>query len=59
MGQGHTGEKAREAAQVQDIELQIVTLPEAKKGFVLMPERWVVENTNGTALALQTTLTGL
>lgn len=25
------------------IELQVVKLPEAKKGFVLLPRRWVVE----------------
>ncbi|WP_333710849.1 transposase, partial [Malikia spinosa] len=25
------------------IELRVVKLPEAKKGFVLLPRRWVVE----------------
>ena len=25
------------------IELQVVKLPEAKRGFVLLPKRWVVE----------------
>ncbi|WP_313071178.1 IS5 family transposase [Melaminivora sp.] len=45
--QGYTGEKAREAAQEHDIALQIVKLPEAKKGFVLLPKRWVVERSFG------------
>lgn len=29
------------------IDLQIVKLPEVKKGFVLMPKRWVVERSFG------------
>lgn len=37
-----TGEKAREAAKEHDITLQIVKLPKAKKGFVLLPRCWVV-----------------
>jgi transposase len=41
--QGYTGEKAAEAAHVQGIDLQVVKLPEAKRGFVLLPKRWVVE----------------
>jgi transposase len=45
--QGYTGEKAREAAREHDIALQIVKLPEAKKGFVLLPKRWVVERSFG------------
>lgn len=32
--QGYTGEKAREAAQEHDITLQILKLPEAKRGYV-------------------------
>jgi transposase len=27
--------------------LEVVKLPEAKKGFVLLPRRWVVERSNG------------
>ena len=30
-------------AKAHGIELQVVKLPEAKKGFVLLPRRWVVE----------------
>ena len=41
--QGYTGEKAAEAAEKQKIELSVVRLPGAKRGFVLLPRRWVVE----------------
>ena len=40
---GYTGEKPAEAAEKQKIELSVVKLPEAKRGFVLLPRRWVVE----------------
>jgi len=41
--QGYTGERAAEAAEKQKIELSVVKLPAAKRGFVLLPRRWVVE----------------
>ena len=41
--QGYTGQDAADAAQEHGIALQVVKLPEAKKGFVLLPRRWVVE----------------
>ena len=41
--QGYTGEKAEAAASEQGVELVIVRLPEAKRGFVLLPIRWVAE----------------
>lgn len=41
--QGYTGEKAAAAASRHKIELAVVKLPEAKRGFVLLPRRWVVE----------------
>jgi transposase len=41
--QGYTGEEPAEAAKKQKIELSVVKLPEAKRGFVLLPRRWVVE----------------
>jgi transposase len=41
--QGYTGDAAAQAAAEQGIELVVVKLPEAKKGFVLLPKRWVVE----------------
>ena len=45
--QGYTGEVAAGAAKDNGIDLQIVKLPEAKKGFVLLPRRWVVERSFG------------
>jgi len=41
--QGYTGEKPMEDAKKQGIELHVVKLPEAKRGFVLLPRRWVGE----------------
>jgi transposase len=41
--QGYTGDDAAKAARAHGIELIVVKLPEAKKGFVLLPKRWVVE----------------
>jgi transposase len=41
--QGYTGDAAVEAAQAHGIQLVVVKLPEAKRGFVLLPRRWVVE----------------
>jgi transposase len=41
--QGYTGEEPAEAAAKQGIELQVVKHHEPKKGFVLLPRRWVVE----------------
>lgn len=42
--QGYTGENAAEAAESQGIQLFVVKHIEAKKGFVLLPRRWVVEH---------------
>jgi len=41
--QGYTGENASEAAAENGIELEVVKLNEPKRGFVLLPRRWVVE----------------
>ena len=41
--QGYTGEAAADAASAEEITLHVVKLPEAKRGFVLLPRRWVVE----------------
>ena len=41
--QGYTGQTAREAAAQQGIDLVVVKLAQAKRGFVLLPRRWVVE----------------
>jgi transposase len=45
--QGYTGEDAAEAAQQHGIRLEVVKLPAAKQGFVLLPRRWVVERSFG------------
>jgi transposase len=41
--QGYTGEDPAEAAADHGIELVVVSLPDAKRGFVLLPRRWVAE----------------
>jgi len=41
--QGYDGEKSAEIAREHGIELEVVKLPDAKRGFVLLPRRWVVE----------------
>jgi transposase len=67
--QGYTGEAPAEAAAAHCITLEVVKLPEAKRGFVLLPRRWVVERSFAWAARfrrlardyerLQTTLAGL
>jgi len=47
--QGYTGETAEEEAKAYGIQLEVVKLSEAKKGFVLLPRRWVVERSFGWA----------
>ena len=41
--QGYTGEQPREDAEAQGIRLAMVKHPQAKRGFVPLPRRWVVE----------------
>ena len=41
--QGYTGEEPAADADARGMELVVVRPPEAKKGFVLLPRRWVVE----------------
>jgi transposase len=41
--QGYSGERADGEAQAHGIRLEVVKHPEAKRGFVLLPRRWVVE----------------
>jgi transposase len=41
--QGYTGPLPEKEAKEAGIELIVIKLPEAKKGFVLLPRRWVVE----------------
>jgi transposase len=66
--QGYTGQETADAALAHGIELEVVKLPEAKRGFVLLPRRWVVERSFAWAARfrrlakdyerLQTTLIG-
>ena len=41
--QGYTGQQVADTAAAHGIQLEVVRLPEAKRGFVLLPRRWVVE----------------
>ncbi len=41
--QGYTGERPAAEAASHGIRLEVVKLPEARRGFVLLPRRWVVE----------------
>jgi transposase len=45
--QGYSGENAAEQASAHDIRLEVVKHTEAKRDFVLLPRRWVVERTFG------------
>ena len=45
--QGYTGDNAADAAAEHGIRLEVVKLPTAKRGFVLLPRRWVVERSFG------------
>jgi transposase len=45
--QGYTGESAAQQAQDFGIDLIVVKHTEAKRGFVLLPRRWVVERSFG------------
>jgi transposase len=45
--EGYDGPNAAAAAQQHGIALVVVKLPEAKRGFVLLPKRWVVERSFG------------
>jgi transposase len=47
--QGYTGEDAADAAEEHGIKLEVVKLPTAKRGFVLLPRRWVIERSFGWA----------
>jgi transposase len=41
--QGYTGEAAQQAAAEHHIQLEVIKHTQAKRGFVLLPRRWVVE----------------
>jgi transposase len=41
--QGYTGDQPAADAQAHGIRLEVVKLPTTRRGFVLLPRRWVVE----------------
>ena len=41
--QGYTGAQPAAQAEAQGMRLEVIKLQEAKRGFVLLPRRWVVE----------------
>jgi transposase len=43
VNQGYTGEKAAKEAEAHAMRLELVRHEEAKRGFLLLPHRWVVE----------------
>jgi transposase len=45
--QGYTGDQPAADAKEHGIRLEVVKLPTAKHGFVLLPRRWVVERSFG------------
>jgi len=45
--QDYTGQEPADATREESIELHVVKLPDANKGFVLLPRRWVVERSFG------------
>jgi transposase len=45
--QGYTGDQPAQAAAKHGMRLIVVKLPDTKKGFVLLPRRWVVERSFG------------
>ena len=45
--QGYSGDQSKQAAHDAGINLIVVKVDEAKKGFVLLPRRWVVERSFG------------
>jgi transposase len=45
--QGYTGANAAQQASAAGIKLEVVKHTQAKRGFVLLPRRWVVERTFG------------
>jgi transposase len=47
-----TGAQAAPDAGAHHLRLEVVKLPEAKKGFVRLPKRWVVERSNAWATRL-------
>lgn len=56
---GYTGEQSAADAAAQGIRLEVVKLPEAKRGFVLLPRRWIVERSFAKECSLSSSYTRL
>ena len=41
--EGYSGERPAQEAEAHGISLEVVKYPEVKRGFVLLPRRWIVE----------------
>jgi transposase len=41
--QGYTGDEVAQTAAAHGIQVEVVKRPEAQRGFILLPRRWVVE----------------
>lgn len=51
--QGYTGEQPAQDAAAHGLQLEVIKPPEARKGFVLLPRRWVIERTSGWAVRIR------
>jgi transposase len=51
--QASRGPQAAQDAAAKHMKLEVVKLPEARRGFVLLPRRWVVERSQGWAARLR------
>ena len=51
--QGYTGPTAAEAAQSHGIRLEVVKHPMAKRGFVLLPRRWVQSSKQAGSIKIE------
>lgn len=47
--QGYTGPMAAQAAAAHGLKLEVIKLSLARRGFVLLPRRWLVERSFGWA----------
>lgn len=50
---GYTGEGLAAAAEAEGMRLEVVKHPGAKRGFVLLPRRWVLERSFAWARRLR------
>lgn len=57
--QGYTGPMAAQAAVAHGLKLEVIKLSLARRGFVLLPRRWLVERFFGWAARFASSLAGL